>query len=58
MIQVEIWEEDLDAGEMVRSDGWRLSVADYEERQKTRVPGPGQKVTSVVIKRSTPGAKL
>jgi hypothetical protein len=53
--RIEIWEEDLNAREMVRDDGWRLSVAAYEERQKTRTPGPGQTVTSIVIKRARGG---
>jgi hypothetical protein len=56
-VQIELWEEDLDAGEMVRSDGWRLSVVDYEARQKARCealsPRAGTRVTSIVIKRVT-----
>jgi hypothetical protein len=57
--RVWVWTEHHDDGVMVRSDGLRLSMADYErEREDRRVlashqgspPRAGNRVTGIVIK--------
>ncbi len=52
--RVWVWTEHHDEGVMVRSDGLRLSMADYarerEERRADTRPRAGNRVTGIVIK--------